>query len=142
MNSPFKLMFDENVGRELIHALAELAQFHDPPPQVSHIIDFVGQEGEEDDIWIPRLAGEGWLLVSADQGHSGGPKFPRLCRTWKITQIVIKGKLHHAKQFEKARAVLAVWPDLLEAANSPPGTEFALHYTHGQRSFVLARKSL
>ena len=138
MNETVKLMFDENVGRGLVRALAGLAAFHQPPPVVSHVLDFTGQEGEEDDVWIPKLAREKWVIISADQGHLGGAKLPLVCKTWKITHVLIKGKLHHARQFEKARAILAVWPELLEAAKAIPGTEFRLHYA--QRTFVLEEK--
>jgi hypothetical protein len=43
-----------------------------------------------------------------------------------VTHVLIRGKLHHEKQFEKVRGILVVWPELMIARQAPPGSRFAL----------------
>jgi len=121
-----QLLLDENIGKPIADALANLLAFHESAPQVLHLLDYIGRHGERDDVWIPKLAREDWLLISTDQGRRGGPKLPRICRQLGVRHVLLVGRLHHAKQFEKARAILVVWPELLAAMDEPRGTRFKL----------------
>lgn len=126
MKEKLKLLFDENFGQPLVHALANLLAFYESPLQVEHLIHYVGRHGERDDVWIPLLAKEGWIVITADLGRCGGLKLPRICAAEKVTHVLLSGSLHQRKQFEKARAILVVWPELIDAATEPKGTRFKL----------------
>lgn len=131
MNPPptLKLLFDENFGRPLVQALAGLLAFHPDKPEVKHVLDFYAA-GESDDVWIPQIAKGGWIVVSGDRAKQyGGPKLPLVCAACGVTHVLIGGALHHWKQFDKARAVLAVWPDLALLPAAPPGTRYDLRLT-------------
>mgnify|MGYP001272872431 CR=1 FL=1 len=121
-------MFDENLGRPIVGALAGLLGFDKPRPQVAHLIEYLESTGEKDEVWIPRLAAEGWTVVTADKGsRGGGSKLPRICREHRITHVLLVGRLVHSPQFEKARSVLVIWPELLkEAGYRPRGSCFKI----------------
>jgi hypothetical protein len=38
--------------------------------ETKHLFD-LGLGGEWDEVWIPQIAGQGWIVVSADRGTSG-----------------------------------------------------------------------
>jgi hypothetical protein len=56
-----------------------------------------------------------------------------------VTHVLISGKLHAQRPFEKMRAILVVWPDLLLAAQEHTGQRFLLQ--KGQKNPVLLSKS-
>ncbi|MBS0657720.1 MAG: hypothetical protein JSR82_05660 [Verrucomicrobia bacterium] len=122
-----KLLFDENFGRPLVGALAEVVKFSREPHELRHIGE-LRTLGGPDDEWIPQIAGGDWLVVSGDRGKQGGPKLPRLCLEAGVTHVLVSGRMHNSPQFEKARAVLSVWPELMKAAEGPRGERYSLRY--------------
>lgn len=133
-----KMLFDENFGLPLVKAMKGVIAFSRDPVEVRHISE-LRHSGRRDEEWVPEVAANGWLVLSADRGRrSAGPKLPSLCRAHAITHALVSGGLHAAPQFEKARAVLAVWPGLLAAFTAPAGTRFSLRYSH-ERTPVLVR---
>ncbi|HUU83529.1 MAG TPA: hypothetical protein VM243_08500 [Phycisphaerae bacterium] len=126
MSTTIKLLFDENIGRPLVEAMRPLLHKYEEPVDVAHLLDLLGRHGEQDENWIPELADEEWLVISADRGKKPGPKLPLLCAEFGVRHILIKGALHNLKQFEKARAIIIVWPSLIAARTKPRGTRFLL----------------
>lgn len=133
-----KLLFDENFGRPLVEALGRLIKFSREEVEVRHIIE-LRHGGRKDDEWVPEVAGGDWLVLTCDRGKSAGPKLPQLCREAGLSHVLVSGGLHNSPQFEKARAVLAVWPALVEACAEAAGTRFSLRYSHSRHP-VLVRK--
>jgi hypothetical protein len=133
-----KLLFDENFGRPLLEALKTLVAFSRERPEVRHILE-LQRAGAKDSEWVPLLATDGWIVLTCDRGKSAGPKLPQLCRVYGITHVLISGALHNSPQFEKARAVLAVWPELLALADEPKGERYSLRYTHARRATLVPR---
>ena len=125
-----RILFDENLGKPLVAAIAGLVRFSRDECDICHLIDFVGREGEKDEAWIPRLKADGWLVITADRGKSGGSKLPQICRKERVTHVLISGKLHNRPQFEKARAILVTWPDILNASSGTQGARFRIRLGH------------
>jgi hypothetical protein len=126
-----KLLFDENFGRPMVEALKQVVAFSRDPVEVRHIIE-LRHGGRGDNEWVPEVAGNDWLVLTCDRGKRAGPKLPQLCREAGLTHVLISGSLHNSPQFEKARAVLVVWPALVEAASATAGTRFSLRYSHSR----------
>lgn len=136
-----KLLFDECVGKPHVDGIARLAQMDlsDERPEVRHILEFQ-QQGVWDEQWIPRVASEGWILITADRGKKGpkkGEKLPRLCVRHRITHVVLSTGMHRRKSFEKMLAILSVWYVLLKLRDAPPGSRYQLEPTfRGQAKLV------
>ncbi|MFP4141439.1 MAG: hypothetical protein ACOCVI_02435 [Planctomycetota bacterium] len=122
------LFFDENWGLPITQAIGGLVRFRKPHLTVLHKAEFLGGLGEKDEIWIPELAKSKphWLVVTGDQGKGKGEKLPVLCRHYGLRHILLRGKLHNRRQFDRACAVFAVWRDIEEAFASGPGARFHL----------------
>jgi hypothetical protein len=133
-----KLLFDENFGLPLVQALKGLLAFSRELTEAQHIIE-MHRSGAKDSEWVPQVATGGWIVLTADRGRSSGAKLPQLCRAAGITHVLISGKLHNSPQFEKARAVLVVWPQLVTIASEPPGGSFSLRYSHEFHPVLVAR---
>ena len=136
MNGQLRILIDENIGRPIANALGALLHFHESHPIVKHLLDLEDKQGITDDVWLPTLVDEKWVVITADQGRRGGPKLPRVCRDLGITHVLIRGKLHHARQFEKARAIVLVWPELVSISDAPPGTQFRLQLVHSTPKLI------
>ncbi len=76
------------------------------------------------------MSSGGWLVITCDRGKTSGPKLPQLCRAAGLTHILVSGTLHGKPQFEKARAVLVVWHDLVTADAESKGARFSLRYNN------------
>jgi hypothetical protein len=131
-----KLLFDENFGRPLVEALKQVITFSRDATEVRHIVD-LRHGGRRDDEWVPEVAGGDWLVLTCDRGKSAGPKLPQLCREAGLTHVLVSGALHNSPQFEKARAVMVVWPALLAAAEEAAGTRFSLRYSHSRHPVLV-----
>jgi hypothetical protein len=134
--SPLKLLFDENFGKPIITALGSLLYFHPEQPIVRHLLEHF-PSGTPDLEWIPKIATEGWVVVSCDRGkRCGGAKLPTLCAEFKATHILLTASILNLKQFEKARIVITLWPEIAGAADAPAGTRFQLRILNGRPSLV------
>ena len=127
MTDQLRVMFDENMGRPLVRALSKLLAFHDPPPVVMHLIDFEHHQGADDRVWIPKLVDDGWVVVSSDRGRKKRyAQLPTICQKLRVTHFLFSGALHNSKQFEKARAVITLWPRIVEAATDARGKRYLM----------------
>lgn len=125
MNEPPKFLFDECLGRPVTDALRKLAGFHRHQVGILHIFDKF-PPGTRDEVWVPAIAGENWIVVSVDRGKSPGPKLPRLCAQLGVRHILLAPAAAKLPQFEKARAFLRVWRDAINLAQAPAGTRATL----------------
>ena len=131
-----KLLFDENFGRPLVEALKQVIAFSRDAAEVRHIVD-LRHGGRRDDEWVPEVAGGEWLVLTCDRGKSAGPKLPQLCREAGLTHVLVSGSLHNSPQFEKARAVMVVWPALVAACAEAAGARFSLRYSHSRHPVLM-----
>ena len=128
VNDPIKILFDENFGKPLVLALARFLDWYDEPVEITHLFQFANAS-EKDEVWIPRISAGGWLLITADKGkRCGGRKLPEVCRDHGVSHVLLSTAIHKAKQFEKARAIVAVWPRIVQAARWTRGTRYSLRY--------------
>ncbi|MGE5611222.1 MAG: hypothetical protein ACM359_18375 [Bacillota bacterium] len=138
MTPALKLLFDENFGKPLVERLAGLLTVFPEKPAISHVLDLYAQ-GRPDDEWIPKVAKEGWIVVSGDRARRyGGAKLPRICAQLNVTHILLSGKLHEMKQAEKIRAIVTVWPQIVaQLPAAVKGTRFSLRLSqHGYPTLV------
>lgn len=124
--------------------MEELQKLVPGTPQFAHISDFF-QQGTPDNVWIPQVAQEGWIVVSTDRGRNRptyGGKLPVLCQESKITHILFSPKLHHCRAHEKVAALAMVWKEIEAIADAPPGSRFKLRFRvakGGAKSVVLEK---
>ncbi len=79
-------------------------------------------------------------MVSADRAkQSGGPKLPLNCAKFGVTHILLSQPMSQLKQFEKARTILALWNEFMDAAVRPKGTKFLLRYTPTRQPWLEAK---
>lgn len=107
-----------------------------------HILDFQKQR-VPDEIWIPNVARDRWIIITADRGKRGtarqkGGHLPTLCREHEITHVILGPSVHRKQQFDKIRAVFDVWDDLLQTAQADPGSRFVI--TMGQKHARLEQR--
>lgn len=137
MNAAARFLFDENTGAPFVEALkgvVVLDRRH--PVEIAHTISLFGR-GARDAAWIPQVVAEEWIVISEDRGMNSraGDKLPVLCLQYRVTHVLVMPSiLKHGGQFEKMRAVIAVWPKLLELAGAPRGTRVKLKYASAERS--------
>lgn len=127
---PPKFLFDECLGKPLTEAMRKLVGFHRHQVGVMHVFDRF-PPGTHDEVWVPAIAQENWIIVSVDRGRSPGPKLPRICSDFGVRHILLAPSAACLPQFEKARAFLRVWRDALNLAHAPAGTRAVLKIAHG-----------
>jgi PIN like domain len=137
VSEPIRILFDENFGEPLVSALARFLDWDETPKEIRHLFAFAKQS-ETDDVWVPKIATGGWTVITTDRAkRSSERKLPRICFENNVTHILISAGIHGAKQFEKGRAILAVWPEVIAAANGPRGRRFSLRYIGALKRVVL-----
>jgi PIN like domain len=139
VSHPLKLLFDECVGKPVVDSLAALVSYTEPPPLVGHILDFVRQ-GTPDDVWIPRIAAEEWIIVSGDSGKRRRErKLPFVCKKYGVTHVLFSGKLHQWSSVRKVQAIMQVWDQIVELPSKPKGSGWSLRMTQHGRVALVAR---
>lgn len=119
------LLFDENMGRNVVKALQPILQL-DPEHQVDavHLLDFVNA-GEADDVWLQKLADMKPIVLTRDKGRKH-PRLPKICEALGITHIICTPKMQKLSSFEMACVVVRMWPDIVLAAEGAPGLRYRL----------------
>ena len=109
--------------------LRELSAFD--PFEFHHISDKF-RIGAKDADWLPAIARQGWVVITSDQGTAtGGPKLPKLCVTHEITHVLLSGRVHGLRTFEKLTALQSVWGKIVTVVvPSKPGSGFRLKATN------------
>jgi len=105
-----KLLFDECIGKPHIDCLKDFVAIDgDDTPEIKHILEDQGQ-GVWDDEWIPRIADEGWIIISQDRGKKGrskGAPLPELCLSFGITHVLLSRRVTTRKSFDKMLTILS-----------------------------------
>jgi hypothetical protein len=127
-----RLLFDENFGRLHVEGLKQFLSLnrHEPRAEIVHLFERFAP-GTRDSVWIPQAAKEGFVLISSDRGKQSGKrdKLPRLCALHGLRHVLFGASMSGEKMFDKCLALLSVWYDVLDVADSDPGARFDLRST-------------
>ena len=143
MTTPLKLLFDECLSGPLVKHLAALLDYaKTPPDEVKLLVEHVGNYSIHDDVWVPKIAPEGWIVVTGDSGKGGtgkGEKLPFVCAKSGVTHVMFSGKMHQWRGFDKARAFMSVWEEICELTTKPKGSAWLLRIVN-DRTVKLVEK--
>jgi PIN like domain len=129
VKAQLKVLFDECVGKPIMEAIARIVSTSPERPEFRHMVDYQSQ-GALDEEWVPKVATEGWIVITGDRGRScGGAKLPHLCKAYRITHVMLSARLHTMRSSAKATAILAVWEDLAKLVSEPKGCGYLLRLT-------------
>ncbi len=140
MSAKFKLLLDENIGKPIGSVMATLLNFHPDPPEIGFVVDRFG--GEKDLVWVPKIAAEGWVVLSTDRSKQcGGSKLHHVCEEHKVTHILMSKALHDMKQFYKVATILTLWDELVTTiSQATPGCRFNLKLERGSPVILLHQR--
>jgi len=136
-----RIIFDATFGEGWVDALKSFYRTHkEPRPRLLHLYDIFDRD-VKDDEWIPRIIGQDWLIVTADKGRKK-PRLPKLCREHQRTHILFSPTLlNKVNQFQKARAIVVLWPQIERTLDESPGSRFQIQATDATHErFRLVKK--
>lgn len=132
-------MFDGNMPVKVVRALRAVVDILDPGVQVEYMPHFMNAYEMRDDVWLPKLSNDQWVVVSADRAkRSGGKKLPAICEAFGLTHVLLGPSIHALPQMMKLAAVLSVWNPLIEAAEGPAGLRDRMVKSHSVIRFERA----
>jgi hypothetical protein len=127
-----RLMLDECMTLRASRLLVTALQLHKPLIESHFLDDYLGK-GALDPDWTKLLAEEGnWCVATCDhrnprgkKAKAKGPPLQLILPARKITGFFLGGQIASLSGFEKARAILYVFPELWQQAQTaPPGSRF------------------
>jgi len=66
------------------------------------------------------------VIITADRGREK-PRLPEICKTNNKTHILLSPTMHKkATDFQRARAIIVLWPQLAKTVSSPKGSRFQI----------------
>ncbi len=80
-----KFFLDMNLSPRLAHGMQEFGQ------DVTHLVDHFDQ-GEKDEIWLPHVGTNGWILVTRDNRIRRNPAELRALREFQVGAFFLGGK--------------------------------------------------
>lgn len=99
----------------------------------------LGWQEDPDEVWIPRLAKEGGIVITCDLGIVRNPHRQSIFRKAKLTAFFLLeawSKDDIVRAPEIAARILKLWPEITRLAQqSRPGTCFAVPYKGAIRRF-------
>lgn len=122
MSDRVRLFFDECcLGKRAVDKLEVLIGLSDERVELKHLLSAF-PPGTLDREWIPRVASEGWTVITSDRGKSkpNRGKLPEICRRYHVTHIVFSRSMHKRRDFEKVAAIMGLWSGILAAAREDP----------------------
>lgn len=121
-----RIIFDATFGEGWVEALRSFFQIHkEPRPLFLHIYHMFDRN-VKDNEWIPKVVGQDCLIITADTGRMA-PRLPLLCKQYKKTYILISPTMHNkCNQFQKARAIIVLWPEIVNTMEHPRGSCFQI----------------
>ena len=137
MNEPVKLLFDECVGAPVAeHFGLFLKGIYPEPHEVRHCLDFQKQ-GIPDEQWIPEMARNRFMVITADRGkRTNGKKLPLLCVKFAMTHIMFGPSVHDLKSSAKVLALGAVWEKIIAAYHGERGSRFLMTMRGGTHPVI------
>jgi len=135
--------FDETFGHPWVITLTNLFLMRrETQPYLKHVFQIV-DPGTNDTDLIDSLVGRGdCIIISGDTGRDE-PRLPQVCQQKNITHIILSSSVHHATKFERARAVIMLWPKILKTFDAPPGSRYQIQKVSTKNyCMVLKRKNV
>jgi hypothetical protein len=127
-----KFLFDECVSKPAMDKWNEYFRGTFYRVEGKHVYDFQFS-GIHDEVWIPSIAADGYIIITADGGRNGrkkGEKLPRLCVQFGITHVVMTPSIHHKRVIEKTSILISVIADLVKLPLAPKGSRFSLRLSN------------
>lgn len=128
-----KILFDECLGMPMVEALKTALSLGPDEAELAHVIP-MGFGGVHDDVWIPQIAADGWIVVTCDRGThqtDKGKKLPDVCREKNVTYVALSRALAKRTTPFKMAAILSVWDQILaDVHEAPRGTGFQIRLTN------------
>jgi hypothetical protein len=131
--------FDSTFGHPWVTTLVNLFLMRkESQPFLKHIFQ-ISQEGEEDNQWTQKLDEGDCIIITGDQGRDK-PRLPQICKDKHVTHIILTRNVHNSSKFERARAIIALWPQILQTFSSPPGSRYQIQQNSKKNDYVLVLK--
>ena len=131
-----RFVLDHNLSPHLARALGHLVFSYGD--EVTCLKD-LGWQAEPDEIWIPRLASDGWIVITCDLDIVRNPYRQLLFRKARLTAFFLLeawSKDDIVRGPEIAARLLRLWPEITRLAQtSRPGTCFAVPFKGAIRRF-------
>jgi hypothetical protein len=108
-------------------ALVELEE-EEYRPTVEHVLTYQSQ-GVWDEDWIPRMASENWILITADKAKTRkgkGEPLSAICVRCGVTHVVLSKAIGRRKSFERMLTVLSLWYEIVHLEYEPRGSRFMI----------------
>lgn len=132
--------FDETFGHPWVTTLTNLFLMRrEKQPYLKHVFQIV-DAGTNDTDLIDNLDKGDCILISGDAGRDT-PRLPQVCQQKNITHIILSSGVHHETKFERARAVIILWPKILKTFEAPPGSRYQMQKDAYSYCLVLKRKN-
>lgn len=142
MPNPKKLLFDECVGAPLVVHMRGVIGL---PTDIvlAHVIP-MGFGSMNDDVWIPKIATDGWLVVTNDRGSrkkaGKGEKLPIVCAAYRVSYVALSPTVGDYNSLDKYRVIMEMWDSLVACTQAPRGTAFTLKRTSDKWHHVIQLK--
>jgi len=125
-------LIDECLGRPHITTLKTLVENqHDEQsrPVIEHLLNLVQEEGVWDEVWVPTIAHDGWILISGDKSRfrrGKGEPLSRVCAAYGVTHVLLSAAVNGRKTFDKLLTIASLWYQILALVNEPRGSKFMI----------------
>jgi hypothetical protein len=128
-----KLFLDDCISPRLAPVLQSVLDLGTTKAVVHHF-DQLAASGTGDDLWVPRAAEDGYVVVTKDSGRKRrGPPLQLLLPAWNIPAIFCYRKLNLQPSFVQASAIVAILPGLVGTSRAgPPKGRYRLKMTEAQ----------
>jgi PIN like domain len=137
---PDRFLFDECINLPSFEKLCEHVAALPEPAELAHLLRWEWA-GALDDEWIPKIAADGWVVVSADKGRKSqlakGRKLTTVCASFQVTHILVSQAIHRQTSAAKAAIFIDAWPLVARATAAPRGTRFSMRYEGKAKKIVL-----
>jgi hypothetical protein len=127
VTSPIKILFDECLSQPAVKQISDFESFGGAMVEIAHVLDRFPR-GTLDRDWIPQIASESWLVVSADRGRGSakGGKLPFLCRELLVTHLVLGSGFNKRSMHFKMQEIVAKFERIAAICQAPRGSGFSI----------------
>jgi hypothetical protein len=125
VSDPARFLFDECLSHRVMQSLGELLRTAGVAVEFEHVIT-KQFGGINDDIWIPQIADERWVIVTGDRGMKQkagkGEKLPIVCEQFGVNYVFFSRSWHNRSNADKVGALVSLWPQIMAVHSEPRGS--------------------